>query len=114
MTIVWGAGRTPNSVMLVGEAPGKSEAAKGEPFVGKSGHEQQTYLSRYQLTARAWYRTNVCKEYIPKNPDPTPEQIDEYTFVNENSMMYMMLDRKDIEGFGRIYSDSVVVIYRIM
>jgi len=42
------------------------------------------------------------------------EQLDEYTFVNEDSMMYMMLDDKDIEGFEKIYSDSVVVIYRIV
>lgn len=40
-----GFGRTPSAVMIVGEAPGVEEARKGRPFVGKSGREQDWYLS---------------------------------------------------------------------
>lgn len=86
MIIVPGYGRLPNPVMLVGEAPGASEAhhkdSKGNwcprPFVGKSGQEQDAYLYRHSqgsLSSRAWRLTNVVKEYTEGNPDPTPEQI---------------------------------------
>lgn len=79
MTIVPGAGRTPNRVMLVGEAPGREEASYGIPFVGKSGQAQDDYLARHHLTTRPWFRTNVVKQYIDGNPDPTPELIDHWT-----------------------------------
>lgn len=77
--IVNGAGRKPNPVMLVGEAPGREESNRGKPFVGKSGAEQEAYLRRHGLSASLFYRTNVVKEYRDGNPDPTPEQISEWT-----------------------------------
>jgi len=76
MNVVYGAGHLPNDVFLIGEAPGAQEFKEGEPFVGRSGREQDTYLSRFNLRTRQFYRTNLCKEYIAGNPDPTPEQID--------------------------------------
>jgi asparagine N-glycosylation enzyme membrane subunit Stt3 len=42
------------------------------------------------------------------------EMIDEYTYVNNDSMMYKMLAHEDIDGMEMLYSDSVVVIYRIV
>jgi asparagine N-glycosylation enzyme membrane subunit Stt3 len=42
------------------------------------------------------------------------EQLDEYTFVNDNSMMYRMLAHDDIRDMDMLYSDSAVVIYRIV
>lgn len=42
------------------------------------------------------------------------EQLDEYTFVNGESMMYRMLAHEEINGMGMIYSDPAVVIYRIV
>lgn len=75
MITVLGHGSLPNPVMLVGEAPGRQEANSGRPFAGRSGAEQENYLARHNYTARHWYMTNVCKEYIEDNPDPTPEQV---------------------------------------
>ena len=80
-TIVPGTGPVPSRVMLVGEAPGKLEAARGVPFVGPSGQSQEEMLRRRGLTSRLWYRTNIVKEYRVGNPDPTPEQIDLWTPV---------------------------------
>lgn len=84
--VVMSAGRAPCDVMLVGEAPGREEAYRGRPFVGKSGIEQETYLNRHNLTAATWYRTNVVKLYQDGNPDPTPELIDEWTPVLEDEV----------------------------
>lgn len=86
MTIVNGYGRKPNTVLLCGEAPGREEAARGIPFVGASGREQETYLGRHGLTARHWYRTNVVKLYQEGNPDPTPALIRKWTPVLEQEI----------------------------
>lgn len=42
------------------------------------------------------------------------EQLDEYTFVNEDSMMYRILDGEGIPGMEEVYSDSTVTIYGIL
>ena len=75
------AGPQPCDVLLVGEAPGRHEFAAQVPFVGKSGEEQERYLTRHGLSAQRWRRTNVVGEYRDGNPDPTREQIDEWTPV---------------------------------
>lgn len=68
--------------MLVGEAPGREEFRLGRPFVGKSGEEQERYLSRYSkgaISAKQFYCTNICKEYIEGNPTPTQSEIEYWT-----------------------------------
>lgn len=67
---VFGHGRIPNDIMLVGESPGAVEYEKFRPFVGPSGIEQEWYLSAHDLSSRFWYKTNVSKTFIPGNPDP--------------------------------------------
>lgn len=79
MNTVPGYGPKPNDFMLIGESPGETEFKQQRPFVGKSGHEQEQYLSRHGVSPKSWYMTNVVKEFIPTNPDPTQEQIDYWT-----------------------------------
>jgi len=69
-TAVFGFGRTPNDIMLVGEGPGAEEYRYGKPFIGPSGIEQDWYLAAHDLSSRFWYKTNVSKTFIPGNPDP--------------------------------------------
>lgn len=77
--VVQGRGPLHAKWMIVGEAPGKEEAARGRPFVGKSGQEQDAYLARHGLSSYTAYVTNVCKEYRESNPDPTVEQLERWT-----------------------------------
>lgn len=35
--IVWGKGNLSAPILILGEAPGESEAKLGQPFIGKSG-----------------------------------------------------------------------------
>lgn len=86
MIIVPGHGRTPCDWMICGEGPGETEAKLGRPFVGKSGDEQNAYLSRHGLHSSHFYLTNVVKEYTPGNPDPTPTQIEQWTPVLEEEI----------------------------
>jgi len=80
-TTVPGYGTTPNDIMVVGEAPGQQEARANppRPFVGPAGDEQLQYLRPYGLTPKLWYNTNVNKTYTVGNPDPTNEQISQWT-----------------------------------
>jgi len=74
-----GAGPVPCSIMLIGEAPGKSEDKKGKPFVGKSGLEMDNvYLHEYARIDRRVVRVdNVVKcRTNDKDRDPTQAEID--------------------------------------
>lgn len=74
-------GPTPNSVLLVGEAPGYNEAyhkPQPRPFVGRSGEEQRWYLSRHSISPDSFRQTNIVWEYIEGNPDPTPSLISKW------------------------------------
>ena len=63
--VVLGKGATPADVMFIGEAPGKSEDLRGEPFIGPSGRllclaiRRATYMARIDTTPSI-YLTNVC------------------------------------------------------
>lgn len=80
MKIVLGAGSVPNKYMLIGEAPGRVEARTEIPFSGPSGKKLDEYLTYSTLPSlKSIYRTNVVKVYQENNPDPTPQQILDWT-----------------------------------
>jgi DNA polymerase len=62
--------------MFVGEAPGKEEDLRGEPFVGRSGQLlDRLVLEEMGLTRDRFYIGNVLKCRPPGNRDPRPEEI---------------------------------------
>jgi uracil-DNA glycosylase family 4 len=62
-------------IMLVGEAPGLEEVRRHEPFVGKSGRENDSYLVRNNMH-RSWcYITNLVKCNPAENRDPTGKEV---------------------------------------
>ncbi len=74
-----GEGPIPCSIMLIGEAPGKTEDKKGKPFCGKSGSElTHLYLGKCAKIDRAnVYVTNLVKcRTNDKDRDPTQIEID--------------------------------------
>ena len=74
-----GDGPTPCSIMLFGEAPGKSEDKKGKPFVGKSGTElDHVYLlEEAGIDRRNVYVSNLVKcRTNDKDRDPTQAEIE--------------------------------------
>lgn len=75
---VFGHGPTPAPWMLIGERPGKAEAAMGRPFVGPAGLELNSYLSRAGIRRSEGYVTNLVKSYSEGNKDPSPSEIEEY------------------------------------
>lgn len=73
-----GQGPVPCDIMLIGEAPGKTEDKKGKPFCGKSGSElDHLYLAKCARIDRVnVYVTNVVKcRTNEKDRDPTQAEI---------------------------------------
>ena len=72
---VIGEGSHEARIMLVGEAPGKNEAATGWPFCGASGKLLDELLASVKIARETVYITNIVKDRPPENRDPSPEEI---------------------------------------
>lgn len=74
--VVFGVGDPTSDLVFVGEAPGRDEDLKGEPFVGRSGQLlDKLVLEEMGLTRDRFYIANVLKCRPPGNRDPKPEEI---------------------------------------
>ena len=74
--IVFGVGNPDADLVFVGEAPGRDEDIKGEPFVGKAGQLLTRIIGAMGLNRDDVYICNVIKCRPPGNRDPLPEEID--------------------------------------
>lgn len=55
------------AIMLIGEAPGNTEAAQGIPFVGQSGLLLKSICKAAGIDYTKCYVTNVCNQQPPSN-----------------------------------------------
>ncbi len=76
--VVFGTGDPDARIMLIGEAPGKQEALRGEPFVGAAGHLLDELLDSVGLSREQVYITNIIKDRPPENRDPQRDEIQLY------------------------------------
>ena len=75
---VFGVGDSHADLMLVGEAPGREEDLKGEPFVGRAGKLLDKILSSIKMDRhKNVYICNVLKCRPPQNRDPLPDEVEE-------------------------------------
>lgn len=65
-----GKGNFLSDVIFVGEAPGRNEDKKGEPFVGVAGKKLSLALEEAGISRDAVYITNVVKCRPPNNRIP--------------------------------------------
>ena len=72
--LVFGTGNPDAAVVFIGEAPGKNEDLRGEPFVGASGKFLDEMLASVDLKRSDIYITNIVKYRPPNNRDPLPEE----------------------------------------
>ncbi len=73
--IVFGVGNPDANLMFVGEAPGRDEDLRGEPFVGRAGQLLTKIIKAIDLNREDVYIANVIKCRPPRNRNPTPEEI---------------------------------------
>ncbi|MHB1018123.1 MAG: uracil-DNA glycosylase [Coriobacteriia bacterium] len=83
-TLVFGVGDAHARLMFIGEAPGRNEDLKGEPFVGAAGHLLDELLASIGLARGDVYIANILKCRPPGNRDPQPSETAECTqFLDE-------------------------------
>ncbi len=70
-----GEGNVDADVMLVGEAPGRTEDEQGRPFVGAAGQLLNELLERAGMPRPTVYITNVVKCRPPNNRTPTDDEV---------------------------------------
>ncbi len=75
--LVFGVGNPHARLVFVGEAPGRDEDIKGEPFVGEAGQILTRLITRMGLTREDVYICNVLKCRPPNNRDPQKDEIEQ-------------------------------------
>jgi DNA polymerase len=74
--VVVGVGDPHAPLMIVGEAPGKDEDERGEPFVGRSGKLlDQVLFEELGVTRERVFIANTLQCRPPGNRDPLPAEI---------------------------------------
>ena len=74
--VVFGVGNPNADLMFIGEAPGRDEDEKGEPFVGRAGQLLTDIIKAMKLTRDDVYIANVIKCRPPENRNPEPDELD--------------------------------------
>ncbi len=74
--VVYGVGNPNADLMFIGEAPGRDEDLKGEPFVGRAGQLLTDIIKAMKLTRDDVYIANVIKCRPPENRNPEPGELD--------------------------------------
>jgi len=73
-----GEGNPDANILFIGEAPGKTEAERGQPFIGPSGDVLNDMLATIKLKREDVYVTNLLLDRPPQKREPTVEEINFY------------------------------------
>lgn len=104
--LVFGKGSPDADIVFIGEAPGKNEDLKGEPFVGAAGKFLNEMLAMIGLNREDIYITNIVKYRPPNNRDPLPEE--KQTFLPYLEKQLEIIQPKLIVTLGRHSMDSLL------
>jgi uracil-DNA glycosylase family 4 len=102
---VLGDGNPDAGIVFIGEAPGKTEAQQGRPFVGASGKVLDELLGGLRLRRADVFITNLIWDY-PGGGEPTPEQIAWY--APHVDRLLLTLDPRVIVPLGRFAAAYVL------
>lgn len=72
---VYGVGNPNAKIMFIGEAPGRDEDLKGEPFVGRAGKLLDKILLAMGFAREDIFIANILKCRPPGNRDPQPDEM---------------------------------------
>jgi DNA polymerase len=76
--LVFSDGNKDAKIMIVGEAPGRTEDKLQKPFVGRAGKLLDSLLESINLNRSKVYITNVVNYRPDKNRKPTTKEINEF------------------------------------
>lgn len=97
---VFGVGNPRTKVLFIGEAPGRDEDLKGEPFVGRAGQLLNKILAAIELNREDVYITNILKCRPPNNRDPQQSEVRECE--NYLKQQIKLIDPMVICALGRV------------
>lgn len=76
-SLVFGVGDPHARLVFVGEAPGRDEDLRGEPFVGEAGQLLTKIIIAMKLQREDVYICNILKCRPPNNRNPLPQEIEQ-------------------------------------
>lgn len=94
-----GEGNSDAQILFVGEAPGRTEAETGRPFIGRSGKLLRSLINEAGLSEKEVYITSPVK-YLPDYITPKQSDI-EHGFVHFGKQIEI-IDPKVIVLLGRV------------
>jgi DNA polymerase len=103
---VFGVGSHQAEWLIVGEAPGAEEDARGEPFVGRAGQLLNSMLRAVGLAREQVYIANVLKCRPPGNRDPSGNEAAECLPYLEQQIA--LLKPKIMLAVGRIAAQNLL------
>lgn len=103
---VYGVGRTEADVLFIGEAPGRDEDLKGEPFVGRAGQLLDKILAAINFSRDDIYIANILKCRPPNNRDPQPDEM--VTCLPYLKEQIRLIQPKIICALGRIAAQALL------
>ena len=103
---VFGCGNEQSDWLFIGEAPGKDEDLKGEPFVGRAGRLLNEVIFSLGLKREEVYIANILKCRPPNNRDPSQDEIQSCTTYLEQQIK--MISPKIIIAVGRVAAQHLL------
>ncbi len=104
---VYGVGNPIAEVMFIGEAPGRDEDLKGEPFVGRAGQLLDKILAAIGFSRENQvYIANILKCRPPNNRDPQPDEM--ATCMPYLREQIRLIKPKIICALGRIAAQALL------
>lgn len=104
--VVFGVGSADADIIFIGEAPGRDEDLKGEPFVGRAGQLLDRMLGAVGLERQQVYIMNTIKCRPPNNRDPKVEEVQACNLWFEQQIG--LLRPKLICLLGRVAAQTVL------
>jgi len=104
--VVFGTGSPDADLVFIGEAPGRDEDIKGEPFVGKAGRLLDRMLMAMGLEREQVYIMNTVKCRPPNNRDPKGDEVQACNLWFEQQLE--LLQPKMICLLGRVAAQTVL------
>jgi len=103
---VYGVGNPNADVMFVGEAPGRDEDLKGEPFVGRAGQLLDKIISAIEFQRSEVYIANILKCRPPNNRDPQPAEMEQcFPYLKQQ---IALIKPKVMCALGRIAAQALL------
>ena len=103
---VFGVGDTNADWLFIGEAPGKDEDIKGEPFVGRAGRLLNEIIFASSLSRESVFIANILKCRPPNNRDPHQDEVS--SCISYLQQQIELINPKIIIAVGKIAAQKLL------